>query len=226
MKMIRAATALACACVLGIAAAQDKPRKIEGWGEVIDPVGDCKIVQRAGQVSITVPGAYRDLYPLPGWNNLDAPRVLQEVEGDFTVQVLARKFERPKAGTTSNKEKPASFVAGGLLIWQDGKNFLRFMRAANGERGDVFTAAVYCADGDVIAGNRFAFPDEDTHLRVERKKGKFTLSHSQDGKKWTTVRPMGKDLTLPAKVNVGVAVVNATTKEIVHEFEELRVTKP
>ena len=100
-------------------------RVIPGWGEVVDPAGDCTIEEAAGTLTITVPGKEHNLNPLPGWNNLDAPRVLRDVDGDFVLQVLVRKFDMPKAETSSNKEKPASFVAGGLLVWKDGKNFLR-----------------------------------------------------------------------------------------------------
>ncbi len=224
------ATALlgfACVFAVGPAAAQKKPgAKIPGWGEVIDPAGDCKVAEKAGTVSITVPGTQHNLNPLPGWNNLDAPRVLQEVDGDFTIEVKVVKFAQPKPKTSSNKEKPASFVAGGILIWQDGKNFLRFLRAANADNKDftVFVAAEFYFGGEKIAGGGQKTADEDTYLRVERKAGKFTLAESKDGNAWKSRRPPGKDLVLQGKVKVGVAVVNATTAEITHEFTQLKLT--
>lgn len=202
---------------------EKKGTKIPGWGDVVDPAGDCKVIEKDSKLSITVPGKEHNLNPLPGWNNLLAPRVLREVDGDFVVQVLVRKFERPKANTSSNKEKPISFVGGGLVVWQDGQNFLRFMRAANGERDDVFVGVECFSEGKSLAAGSAKTPDEDTYLRVERKDGKHSIAVSSDGKTWTPRRPPGKDMVLMGKVRIGVAVVNATTKEIVHQFEELKV---
>jgi uncharacterized protein DUF1349 len=209
-------------------AGEKKPALIRGWGEVVDPAGDCKIIETDGKVSITVPGTQHNLNPLPGWNNLDAPRVLQEVEGDFTLLVKAARFEKPKPNTSSNKEKPASFIAGGIVIWQDGNNFLRFLRAANADRKDfdAFVAAEYYSEGKKIAGGGAKTSDMDTYLRVERKKGKFSLSVSDDGKSWTARKPAGKELTLQTKVKVGVAVINSTTAETTHVFSDLKLTKP
>ncbi len=149
-----------------------KPQTIPDWGEVVDPTGDCKVLGKAGIVTITVPGTQQNLNPLPGWNNLDAPRVLQDADGDFVIEVKVNKFERPKANTSSNKEKPASFVGGGLVLWQDGKNFVRYLRAANGERGDVFVAVEFHSQGTKSAAGGAKTPDEDTYLRAERKNGK------------------------------------------------------
>ena len=217
---------LATTCSLAPAGAQEKKaRTIQGWGEVVDPAGDCKIAADNGRLTITVPGTQHNLNPLPGWNNMLAPRVLQPVEGDFTAVVKARVFKRPEANTSTNKEKPHSFVAGGLVIWQDAKNYLRCMRAANGERGDVFISIEGFADGQMITSGGAPLDDQDTYLRVQRKNGRLTYATSSDGQKWQDRRPPGKALTLAAKVQVGVAVVNATNREITHEFEGLQVGK-
>lgn len=229
MRHLTATALLGFACFfVGHAVAQKKSgERIPGWGVIIDPAGDCKLMEKDGKLSITVPGTPHNLNPLPGWNNLDAPRVLQEVDGDFTIQVRVAKFEKPKPNTSSNKENPASFVAGGILIWQDGENFLRFLRAANTDRKDfpVFVAAEFYFEGKMVSGGGAKTADDDTYLRVERKAGKFTLADSKDGKTWMPRRPPGKELVLQGKVKVGVAVVNSTTAEITHEFTELNVTE-
>lgn len=83
---------------------------------------------------------------------------------DKALTVKVAHFEKPKPDTSSNKEKPASFVAGGILIWQDGKNFLRYLRAANADRKDfeVFVAAEYFSEGKMIAGGAAKTPDADS----------------------------------------------------------------
>lgn len=39
------------------------------------------------------------------------------------------------------------------------------------------------------------------------------------------MRPNGQDLVLADKIKVGVAVVNSTTKQITHRFEDLQLIK-
>ena len=39
------------------------------------------------------------------------------------------------------------------------------------------------------------------------------------------MRPNGPALVLADKLKIGVAVVNATTKEITHDFEQLKVDR-
>jgi hypothetical protein len=227
MRLLACAALVVFGCFWAVPAnpGDQKPRLIASWGEVIDPVGDCKIEESSGVLSITVPGKHRDLNPLPGWNNLTAPRVLQDIDGDFVVQVLARKFEVPKKDTSSNKEKPASYVGGGILLWQNDKNFLRFFRAANGDRNDVFVGVELFSDGVSMAAGSQKTADENTYLRVTRKKGKITLDESKDGAKWQARVPPGKPLFLDGKAKVGIALVNATTREITHQFEKLQVDR-
>src|SRR5688500_15258010 len=68
-------------------ATKPAPRQIEGWGDVIDPDGDCRITGTAEALEILVPGSYHDLWPDPQ-GAMNAPRVLRDVPaGDFAVQV-------------------------------------------------------------------------------------------------------------------------------------------
>jgi regulation of enolase protein 1 (concanavalin A-like superfamily) len=221
IRLRPAVIALAFSLLLGsIAKAQEgEPDPISGWGAVVDPLGDCQVELADGTLSITVPGTYHDLH-----FGMDAPRVMQEVEGDFAVEVRVRRFLRPKPKSAVNPANPVSYVSGGLLIWQDEKNFIRFQRAANGDSKFVGTFGQYFADGQMIALSRIELPDEDTHLRIERRQGRFALSQSADGKTWTAVRPKGKDLSLPSRVKVGVFAMNATNRQIVHEFTDLKLT--
>src|SRR6185369_8187758 len=74
------------ASLTGFAGGQENsPQRIRGWGDVVDPDGDCTIRFRQGKLSITVPGTPHDLSPL--YEKKNAPRVLREVTGDFSVRV-------------------------------------------------------------------------------------------------------------------------------------------
>src|SRR5262249_31742345 len=54
--------------------------QIAGWGEVTDRLGDCTVKAERDTLAITVPGVYHDLSTRSIRQNLDAPRVLREVE--------------------------------------------------------------------------------------------------------------------------------------------------
>ncbi|MBL7040599.1 MAG: DUF1349 domain-containing protein [Pirellulaceae bacterium] len=202
----------------------NQAQEIPGWGTVVDPQGDCVVAAKADAVSITVPGTYHDLAPADGYDNMDAPRVLQDAQGDFILQVRARRFEQPEPNTGANAENPRSYVSSGLLVWQDRGNFIRFQRAASADSGFVGTFGQLISGGDMIGGSRIELADQDTYLRVERKAGKFNLAQSRDGKTWMTVQTQGKELTLQDKVKVGVFVINGTNRQITHEFADFRLT--
>ncbi len=206
-------------------------RVIPAWGEVVDPAGDCRIVEAEGRLTITVPGTptSHDLNPVWEYNNMTGPRVLHEVEGDFQAQVLVRPFAQPTPNTATGKTIKVSYVGAGLLIWLDEKTFVRHLRAASGERGtvsvhleafrDAHSHKVTYAPGDA----RKVSKDKATYLRVERRGDELTFSTSVDGKQWAAIGSVS-ELQLPQKLRCGVGVVNATNKDFAPEFVEFALT--
>lgn len=211
-----------------------KPQKIKGAGTFVDPAGDCKVAEKDGKVTITVPGTHHDLNPTPRFDNVTAPRVLQQVEGDFTVQVKVDAFTRPQAKTASSKAG-ISFVAAGLLIWQDEKNFIRLLRAANGDQGNLFVHLEIYRNGK-FAGDAHGFITNDraTYLKVTRKGNGYSFAASLDGKRWIEMKSRAanvlnldrpkKVVEQPKKLKVGIAAINATTKKFAPAFEGLSLT--
>jgi hypothetical protein len=219
---------LSSAGLMGLAAAQEnKPSTIPGWGNIIDLVGDCKIVAKDGAVAITVPStpATHNLNPLPEYNLL-APRVLQDVSGDFQIEVKVQAFARPEANTAATAGG-ASYVAAGPVVWSDGKNFIKCFRAVNGDRNDLFIHIEAFKDGVkqpvkfVTSGGRP--PDKATLLRIKRYKNDFTFDANVNGRDWVPVASLS-NFAMPATVQAGAAVINATKKEVTVQFAELMVT--
>src|SRR5256885_16281855 len=58
---------------------------LRGWGKALDPDGDCKFIVQKGRLTIGLPGTDHSLSCERG--QMNSPRVLQEIEGDFIVQV-------------------------------------------------------------------------------------------------------------------------------------------
>jgi hypothetical protein len=97
--------------------AADKAKKIDGWGEVVDPDGDCGVAVDKDVLTVTVPKTHHDLTYQEDVTKLNAPRVLQPVEGDFTLTVKVHDYDSPK-GLESSSMKHV-FVGTGILIWVD-----------------------------------------------------------------------------------------------------------
>jgi hypothetical protein len=196
-----------------------------GWAEFVNPAGDCAVAQEKGRVTITVPGTHHNLNPLPEFNNLSAPRLLQEVEGDFVLQARVLPFPRPEANTSSNGRN--SFVGAGLVVWLDGKNFVRFVRGANGETGRLVVTIEHYQEGHLLQEHSINIADQATDLRVERHESSFRfLVHSDIPKgEWTEI-PTRPKVKLPAKLKVGLLAVNSTTKVFAGQWEQLRLTDP
>jgi regulation of enolase protein 1 (concanavalin A-like superfamily) len=219
------------ALVLGtkIESPGDKPHFIPGWGKVIDPDGDCSVKASNGKVTISVPDTLHNLSPVIGSNS---PRVLKDVEGDFTATVKVTGDFIP--GEKATKPSGYPFVGAGLLIWQDEKNCIRLERnswwMADQKTHACYTPLVeYFKDG-VDQGtnpgsttNEF-FKGPSTFLRLERKADKVNAYYSHDGKDWILAKQITVDL--PAKLQVGVAAVNSSDKPLAVEFEQFKIETP
>lgn len=208
-------------------AVADSAAGLAAWGQKVDPLRDCQFEERGGALSIRVPGSLHDLVAFANVQNTNAPRLMRDADGDFTLEVCARKFDvpYPKTAVSTDKENAFSYVSSGLVIWQDERTFIRLQRAANGDSGRTFIHLNQFSSGAISSNSNVSIDNEDAYLRVERKAGQFTMSHSRDGRTWTVIPAKGPLLTIPGKVRVGVFVINATNRAVTHEFTSLRFAR-
>jgi uncharacterized protein (TIGR03067 family) len=191
------------------------------WGEFVDPLGGCGFVEAAGRLIVTVPGdRTRNLNPMAGYN-LDAPRFLRDVEGDFEARVTVLPHALPQSPVSTSPSLP--YVGAGLIVWQDETHFLRLFRAWQPTSNVVVDPEWYAGN---VSGPRphmgASVTDQPTHLRVRRSGNSFYLAASPDGQTWTDVTT-ATDLPLAARVRVGVAVVNSINQDFTAWFEGLSV---
>ena len=86
MQSLHFATLFVLLMMTSSVIAQGKnPKSIDGWGSVENRRKDCKFIQEDGKLTINVPGTPHNLNKVI--SDLNAPKVLQDVEGDFTIQV-------------------------------------------------------------------------------------------------------------------------------------------
>ncbi len=156
---------------------------------------------------------------------MNAPRLLQEVTGDFDVQVKVSGVI--DAGATSAVTGRNAFQGAGLVVWIDEKNYLRFERI-QALRGPVtFTGASF---EERNGGSLVTFGDPTQHplgdtatLKLERR-GNVLSAFVKDNDQWVLFKKA--PVEMPEKLEVGVLAGHNTSSSLTAEFEDLRITKP
>jgi regulation of enolase protein 1 (concanavalin A-like superfamily) len=201
---------------------------IPGWGQVIDPDGDCAITNGNGKVTVAVPGTTHDLSSYHSiYKKRNAPRLLQAVDGDFTVQVkVSGNFEPGKAGTLPEADP---FNGAGLLLWDNDENFLRLERnvwiTSHGEHSSYLPLFEYWKDDqDLTQGipsTKPFFKGQSAYLRLTRQGNQVCAAVSNDGVAWIETHPVA--VQFPQKINVGVDAINTSKQPFTVEFAEFKL---
>ena len=210
-----------------LAADDETPRSITGWGKVIDTAGDCSVKGDEKPADDRGSGGTHDLSPSP--RGLHAPRVLQGSRGRlFGSGQGHRRFQAGRGvGSPSPQFLQRGRVARSGRILEE----LHSTRSRNARwRPDGGGYACYPPLFEYYWKGQFQYTDPNvtrasffkgrsTWLKLERRGGKVSASYSHDGKEWTEVKQI--DVDLPRKLQVGVAAVNTSTKPFVVRFQEL-----
>jgi tetratricopeptide (TPR) repeat protein len=156
-----------------------------------DPFGDGSFRVRNGLEIHAANG--RDLQ----YANLSAPRMLWPASGDWAVQTVCA----PASG-----EKPA---IGGLLLWQDKKNYLRLDRGATGKYDIFFGGSLGNQDILIGRGRLRESADQQINrspgrvfLRLERIGDRVDALCSADGENWFTVGSLAFPVEDPVQVGL------------------------
>jgi hypothetical protein len=202
---------------------QDKsPQTLKGWGDVVDPDGDCRVRLENKTLTVAIPAVKHDLSVEVG--DINAPRVLSPIEGDFIVRVKV-------GGNIGHAGKPTSkmfapYHGGGFLLWQDARNYVRLERAAiTDQRGEAVHYAnfEFRKDGKRVGMRPSAMTirDAETYLQLERRGNRILGSVSGDGVQWHPFKPLAVSLNQALKV--GIVAINTSTERFRAEFSELEV---
>ncbi|MDR3639537.1 MAG: trypsin-like peptidase domain-containing protein [Isosphaeraceae bacterium] len=201
----------------------NRPAGTTFWGEVVDPDGDCALKLQDGDLVYEVPGTLHDLNVDVGSNN--GPRVVQEVDGDFTALVKVTGSFEPGPVRTGPKSVP--YNGGGLLLWWDEGNYIRLERAAMYRNNRVvgFLAFESREQGTraKVHNKGGLDPRQDLWLRLERRGNSVVGSLSQDGSTWDKLEPM--EVEWPARLKVGTDVINSCGDSMSVRFQGYALTK-
>ena len=124
---------------------------------------------------------------LMGTSISDAPRLLHEISGNFAVEVKIKAV---------SDNLPS---VGGLLVWNDEENFIRFERGMHLENEISFSANI---QGKLDRFGRGRLPSDVLHLRLERIGDRFSAYCSDDGESWLTCGYMDFPADDPIKVGI------------------------
>lgn len=197
---------------------------IAGWGEVIDPDGDCKIEEVQNGISISVPGSRHDLYlgnTDPSERN-NAPRVVQDVAGDFTAQVKVTADWKLKTPLPNGQNT----IAAGLLVIASTDHFVRHERILFRHRQlgteKSFAPPIYDRNGRRLSTIKVVdptfFQGDTTWFRIVRRGPVISTFISHDGENWEATQAISSQL--PDLLQVGVHVINASGNELVVKFDQ------
>lgn len=200
------------------------------WGTLRDPLNDTRVEFEGGKLTMTVPPGLHDINPTLG--GMKAPRLLQEVAGDFTLEVTVTGEFAP--GPKAAAEGLPSFHGAGLSLWVDDKTYLRLERNAwwNPGQGayvcytplyEIFNAGRPEPTNPGVGTPAF-FGGDTTRFRLERSGQYLTTAHSADrGATWRAVPRVAA--TLPNKLFVGVGAVSTSAEPFVVVFEDFKLTR-
>jgi serine/threonine protein kinase/formylglycine-generating enzyme required for sulfatase activity len=197
------------------------------WGRFVNPTDLASLERAYDYTLLEVPGSELfNLLPLPGYN-LNAPRLVQDVTGDFEISVAIPPFDRPAPGTDQRPGGKVSYRSAGLLLWQDDKTFFRFERSGLGEHEDgaPYLHAEWYGAAANLGDERQdlpASPDGATHLKIQRWGRQLQLFWSLDGLTWTHWKTI-TNLPLSQQLQIGLCLRNSTKSTFQAKFERLRV---
>lgn len=141
----------------------------------IDPRGGSEWEERQGYLELRAePG--QDLWhgnPPGQGADMDAPRLLMQVSGDFSIECRIRV-------------SPQMAEHGGLLVWKNSRRFLRFEKTSGPHafRGDVRFERHLNRQYRLIGRGGGLRTARELYLRIERRGNLFSAFASGDGTQW------------------------------------------
>jgi regulation of enolase protein 1 (concanavalin A-like superfamily) len=216
-----------CLLVIPVQADEQATKKVPGWGELIDPDGDCQVAVAKDRVKLTIPGKPHDFAAdLKRWNS---PHILTPVKGDVIAEVKVSGDLKPAENSTIPGR--LAYHGAGLLLVKDRDNYVSLHRGAVflDNRVRHYANFELRKDGELaISRSEVELDDKDTVLRVERRGDKYYALASHDGLHW---KPYDDPITVdfPETIRVGVVAVSSSDQPFrcsLTDFQIFRKANP
>jgi len=212
-----------------VADGKETKRELRGWGTAISPDGDCTFFIAEDALLISVPGSRpHDLAADIGITN--APRVLQSVRGDFTIQVRVEGRFAP--GDKSTKDGRTGYNGAAIVAMADDRNVVTLARAVlqrPGEEAVPYANFEIRVAGELqrigLTGDHPLPKSGPVYLRLERRGAKFFGAVSVDGMTWEILEPKEIPAEWPKKLQTGVVAISTSKDEFNPRFSKLQLLK-
>ena len=194
---------------------------LPNWGRIMNPDGDCNFYLGKDGVVINVPATPHDL--AAEIDRTNAPRILQDIEGDFSIQV--RTDGRFEPGELSTQAGRTAYNGAALIVSANPENVVTLARAVLQHPGGK---PAYYANFEIRSSGSLqrigltgdcALPAQGpVYLRLERRGSEITGAISLNGADW---KPLGKKeipSNWPAKLDAGIAAINTSEFEFAPRF--------
>lgn len=200
--------------------------QIAGIGSITDPSGDCRFEGNSERLTIDIPGSDHALDTEQ--NRMNAPRVLQEVTGDFSAEVTVSGNYPENTVTIVPGRRP--FQGAGLLLWVDSGTYIRLERAQVGINVDGSLRHVFYPSWELrLEGKTLRWGNgadgiltsPKTTFRITRIGNRVSGAVSEDGATWRELDPL--TVKLPEKVLIGVVAGHDTTTAFQATLEKFTV---
>jgi len=198
------------------------------WGRATDPDGDCAFLRSKDCLAIVVPGSEKAHDLAADIQVLNAPRVLQTAEGDFTLQVRVDGRFQPGEGSTQPGR--TAYNGAALVAMKDPNNVVTLARAVlwDGETRHYanFEIRVNGQLQRIGLTNDHPLPEKGpVYLRLERRGNKMLGSVSTNGADWVALAAKEIPEDWPAKLEVGLAAISTSKDEFIPRFSLLQILK-
>jgi hypothetical protein len=124
-----------------------------------------------------------DLYP----GNFEAPCLLQEISSDFAIETKM---------ASADEDTP---TVGGLLVWKDENNYIRFERGMHGTNEIGLSGSI---EGNWDHFGRGMLVSDIIYLRIERIEDKLSAYCSNDGENWLICGEVSFPIDYPIQIGV------------------------
>ncbi len=173
------------------------------------------------KLRIIVPGRAHILSAEIG--QINAPRILRDITGDFDLRVRVAGTSRPGGRATTTMYSP--YHGAGLVIWQDEENYVRLEIAADLQYGKPrpYVNFEYRKEGVLAVSRGMINGDGSSHLRLKRRGDEIFASFGPDGARWNSFPSL--TVRLDDRLTVGVAAINSATKRLTAEFERFEIVE-
>jgi hypothetical protein len=220
-------------CCSVLAAPTPPPRPVfykPGWDAPVDPDKDCKFTQTKDALTIEVPGKDHDLDP--SRKQMNAPRLVRDVEGDFRAEVQVSS-DWALSNKSTFPGKPAVVGAGLVFLGDKGVELLRFEFGSSREFEKAQRYSAFRIDGSIHhcylsehKGWPLAVGAKGMYLRFEREDDEPRVYFGADGKTWVRFHLANGKVTLinwSKKLKVGLAVFSTSSSPLKVRFDHFKL---